>query len=131
MPLLLKNSYQGVWFVKYRGTFIKVIPIIDVVLVLSLQESSRPEVFFKKGLLQTFVKFRREPATLLKKRLWHRYFPVNFANFLRTPFLQNTTGRLLLNRNFNIEITSRKNNHSWVWTPIFKVFRENTLFEMI
>ena len=25
------------------------------------------------------------PATLLKKRLWHRCFPVNFANFLRTP----------------------------------------------
>ena len=25
-------------------------------------------------------------ATLLKKRLWHRYFPVNFANFLRTIF---------------------------------------------
>ena len=25
-------------------------------------------------------------ATLLKKRLWHRRFPVNFAKFLRTPF---------------------------------------------
>ena len=25
------------------------------------------------------------PATLLKKRLWHRSFPVNFAKFLRTP----------------------------------------------
>ena len=36
------------------------------------------------------------PATLLKKRLWYRYFPVNFAKFLRTTFLQNTSGRLLL-----------------------------------
>ena len=27
------------------------------------------------------------PAALLKKRLWHRCFPVNFAKFLRTPFL--------------------------------------------
>ena len=35
-------------------------------------------------------------ATLLKKRLWHRCFSVNFAKFLRTPFLQNTSGRLLL-----------------------------------
>ena len=35
------------------------------------------------------------PATLLKKRLWHRRFPVNFVKFLRTPFLQNTSGRLL------------------------------------
>ena len=25
------------------------------------------------------------PATLFKKRLWHRCFPVNFAKFLRTP----------------------------------------------
>ena len=31
-----------------------------------------------------------------KKRLWHRCFPVNFAKFLRAPFLQNTSGRLLL-----------------------------------
>ena len=35
-------------------------------------------------------------ATLLKKRLWHRCFSVNFAKFLRTLFLQNTSGRLLL-----------------------------------
>ena len=26
------------------------------------------------------------PATLLKKRLWHKYFPVNFLKFLRTTF---------------------------------------------
>ena len=25
-------------------------------------------------------------TTWLKKRLWHRYFPVNFVNFSRTPF---------------------------------------------
>ena len=25
------------------------------------------------------------PANLLKNRLWYRYFPVNFAKFLRTP----------------------------------------------
>ena len=36
------------------------------------------------------------PATLLKKRLWHECFPVNFAKFLRKPFLQNTTGWLIL-----------------------------------
>ena len=29
-------------------------------------------------------------ATLLKRRLRHRCFPVNFIKFLRTPFLQNT-----------------------------------------
>ena len=37
-----------------------------------------------------------KPATVLKKGPWHRCFPVNFANILRTSFLQNTFGRLLL-----------------------------------
>ena len=39
--------------------------------------SSHPEVFCKKGVLRN----------VLKRRLWHRYFPVNFAKFPRTPFL--------------------------------------------
>ena len=43
------------------------------------------------------------PATLFKKRLWHRCFPANSAKFLRTLFLQNTFGRLLL-QNFSQEI---------------------------
>ena len=33
---------------------------------------------------------------LSKKRPWHSCFPVNFAKFLGTPFLQNTSGWLLL-----------------------------------
>ena len=40
------------------------------------------------------------PATLLERvcnvRLCHRCFPVSFAKFLRTVFLQNTSGQLLL-----------------------------------
>ena len=47
-----------------------------------------------RGVLQRCLR----PATLLKKRLRHRCFPVYFATFLRTPFLQNTSGRLLLAR---------------------------------
>ena len=58
-------------------------------------------MFCKKGVLRNFAKFTGKhlcqslfsnkvasltPATLLKKRLWHRCFPVNFAKFLRTPF---------------------------------------------
>ena len=45
----------------------------------------------------------RRLATLLKKSLWHRCFPVNFAKFLRTPFLQNTSGGC-----FWINISSRR-----------------------
>ena len=40
--------------------------------------------------------FNRLAGLRPKKRLWHRCFPVNFAKFLRTPFLQNNSGRLLL-----------------------------------
>ena len=60
----------------------------------------------KKGVLKNCAKFIGKylsqsltdlrPATLLKKRLWHRVFPVSFAKFLRTSFLQNTSVRLLL-----------------------------------
>ena len=36
-------------------------------------------------------------VSFLKKFIknWHRCFPVNFVKFLTTPFLQNTSGRLL------------------------------------
>ena len=47
-------------------------------------------------------------ATLFKKRLWHLCFPVNFAKFLGTPFLQNTSGRLLLKKEVTDKITCTK-----------------------
>ena len=37
-------------------------------------------------------------ATLLKKGLWHRCFPVNFVNFLRTPIFREHLRWLLLLR---------------------------------
>ena len=36
------------------------------------------------------------PATSLRKRLWHRCFPLNFAKFLRTLFLTENLRWLLL-----------------------------------
>ena len=60
-------------------------------------ESSRPEVFCNKVVLRNLAKSTgrhlcqslffnivadAKPATLLKKRVWHRCFPVNFAKFL-------------------------------------------------
>ena len=39
---------------------------------------------------------RVRPAILLKKRPWQRCFPVNFAKFLRTPFLTEHLRWLLL-----------------------------------
>ena len=55
----------------------------------------------EKGALKDFAKFTQKhlrrslffnksavfrPAVLLKKRLWHWCFPVNFSKFLKTPF---------------------------------------------
>ena len=48
-----------------------------MLLVLSEIEGQPPVMFYKKGKI-------------------HRIFPLNFAKFLRTPFLQNNSGRLLL-----------------------------------
>ena len=45
------------------------------------------------------------PATLLKKRLWHRCFPINFAKFLRTLFLWNTSGGCFCFLDFITSIT--------------------------
>ena len=43
--------------------------------------SSHLEVFCKKAVLRNFAKFtgKHQPTILLKKKLWLRCFPVNFA----------------------------------------------------
>ena len=62
------------------------------------------------------------PATLLKKRLWHRCFPVNFVKFLRTPFLQNTSGWLLL---FFFSQTEYQAKKSWALNILKKIDRSS------
>ena len=75
---------------------------------VQLHYSSRPEIFYEKGVLRDFAKFTgkhlfqslfylsHRPATLLKKRHWHGCFLVNFAKFLRTLFLTEHLQCLLL-----------------------------------
>ena len=53
-----------------------------------------------------------KPATLLKKRPWRRCFPVNFVKFLKTPFSQNTSGRLLLQGRKERHLFLRKQGNS-------------------
>ena len=68
-------------------------------------------MFRNKGVLRNFAKFIGKhvcqsfffnkvadlrPATLLKRRLWHTCFPVNFTKFLRAPFLKEHLRWLLL-----------------------------------
>ena len=56
----------------------------------------RVAIAFRISHRRCYMKKGLRPATLFKKRLRHRCFPVNFAEFLRATFLQNTSGRLLL-----------------------------------
>ena len=73
-----------------------------------------PEVFYmKNGALLNFIKFTGKhlfqgllfnkaaglgTATLLKKKLRRRCFPLNLAKFLRTPYLQNASARLQIQK---------------------------------
>ena len=61
----------------------------------------------KKGVRRNFAKltgkrlcqspfFNKVAANFIKKETLAQVFPVNFVKFLRTPFLQNTSGRLPL-----------------------------------
>ena len=74
---------------------------VEVHQVLHCIRSSHRRCSGRKGLFRNSVTRIRlcqslGLATLLKRRLWYRCFPGNFAKFLRTPFSQSTSGRLLL-----------------------------------
>ena len=62
------------------------------------KQSSRGDLY--KVVFGNFAKFTGKrsprPATLFKKRLWHRCFPVNFEKFLRAPFLTDHLRCMLL-----------------------------------
>ena len=70
-----------------------------------------PGMFCEKGLLKNFTKFTekhlcrslifnkvagRRSTTLLKRGIQRSSFPVMFATLSKTPFLENTSRRLLL-----------------------------------
>ena len=67
-------------------------------------------------------RWRLRPATLLKKRLWHRCFPINLEKILRTTFLQNTSRRLtasekISSKTFYLQMIGLKKN-SLLWLRI-------------
>ena len=73
--------------------FLKILDLGGKLNVISILRSTRPEVFCKTSQENTCssISFFNKvsglrPVTLLKKRLWRRCFPANFAKFIRTPF---------------------------------------------
>ena len=99
-------------------------PQANIPQVISLcnvgpDRSSHRRFSVRKVVIRDFTKFTENTCTrvsffnkvaglktetLLKKRLWHRCFPVSFAIFLRTPFSQNTSRRLLLTRSIQTKL---------------------------
>ena len=75
--------------------------IVFAITIQMTTRSSHQKCSARKDVLRNFSKFTRkhlcqvlfykkvaglEPATLLKMRLWHRCFCINFAKFLKPPF---------------------------------------------
>ena len=72
-------------------------PFLTVIKTYSFvsPEAATRGVLYEKVFLEISRSCLR-PATLLKKRLWHKCSPVNFVKFLRRSFLQSTSGGVVL-----------------------------------
>ena len=79
----------------------------NIVPVLGPFRSSRLEVFLRRGVLKTCNKFTGEhpcrsvismklQSNFIEITLRHGCSPLNLLHIFRTPFLKNTSGRLLL-----------------------------------
>ena len=74
---------------------------IDIANTFHKDRSSRPKLFCKNVVFKKFTKFTikqlfwslvlKKPSRswVINKRPLHRYFPVSFTKFLRTPILKN------------------------------------------
>ena len=103
-------------------------------MIIIIIRSSRLEVFCRKGILRNFAKFTGKHlyqnlfvnkvvgcATLLKKRLLQWCFSINFAKFLRTPFLTEHLLWLILYNKLqsttNVTILAINDNlHNYRWS---------------
>ena len=103
LDLLIPEAYSGFQQTSKMGNFATIRRSnLDVYRSLdTLLRSSQRRCSVKKGVFRNFAKFTGKnlcqslffnkvaglrPATLFKKRLRHRCFPVNFEKFLRAPF---------------------------------------------
>ena len=86
---------------------------MEVYQVLNCIRSSCRRCTVRKGVLKNSARFtgKRMCQSLFFNKVaglrpWYRCFSVNFVKFLRTPFLENISGRLFLLRDFNFQIFS-------------------------
>ena len=106
--------------------------------------SSHQRCYMKKGVLKNFPKFTGKhlcqsfffnkvadlrSAPLFKKRLWHTCFLVNCVKFLRTPFLQNTSGRPHLSKAAQV-LSMPDAKYGNNWSLIEVAYTHRYLFKM-
>ena len=84
----------------------------------SLFEAAVDSFFLKKRISFIWAWLLR-PATLLRKILWCKCFLENFAKFLRTPFLQNTSCESFRLKVFKLN-KSEKSSNLWYLEKISK-----------
>ena len=63
-------------------------------MFLEISQNSQENTYARESVFKNASGLK--PATLLKKRPWHRCFYVSFEKYLKTPFLKTTSGRLFL-----------------------------------
>ena len=86
----------------YSKLMLKGSKTIKIIKVFSNEVQKEPaEVFYKKAVLKNSAIFTGKhlcwsTCNFIKNELHRRCSPVNIADILRTTFLQNTSGRLLL-----------------------------------
>ena len=88
-------------------------------------------MFFEKSC-------RSQHGSLLKKRLWHRFFPENFVKFLRIPFSWNNSGRLLPHlflqfHDIRLHLLERKNKSAEYarWNDLTWYFLRSEMQEVV
>ena len=96
---LQKNCVNRSCFIP-RTTYLN-LPVDLFLLILFLNLQKQPQEVFCKNVFLNISQNSQESTSarvsFLIRILWYRCFPVNFVKFLRTSFLQNTSGRLFLN----------------------------------
>ena len=103
LQYLQKNTCVGGFLSnKFAGKRRSVV-VICWTVTLSNWHKQSPKVFYEEDVLKTFTKFtgkhleNTQVWNFIKKRLQHKCFPINIAEFLRAPILKNISVQVFLN----------------------------------
>ena len=84
--------------------------VLQKMVLLRVSQNSQENTCARVSFFNKVKHLR--PSTLLKKKLRHRCFPVNFCEIFKNTFLQNTSGWLLL----VLELVYSNENIACRWT---------------